>query len=150
MCDKIVQAETALALKVLPRSLRWIPWVMSAVLGYFIFDIAGDQQGAVAALWAPLCMLSIPVLAKLWHDRQSIAAACLRVTKKKKNQDMQQDQDSTSNSATSNVTFGVTADIEMISTNPILLTMEAGNNIRNDASDIESSSNSRSNDSDRQ
>ena len=134
MCDKIVQAETALALKVLPRSLRWIPWVMSAVLGYFIFDIAGDQQGVVNALWAPLCMVSIPVLAKLWRDWRSIVASCLRVTKKKKSQNMQQDQDSTSKSVTSNVTFGVTIDIEMNSINPILLNKEAANNYRIDSS----------------
>ena len=65
-----MQRETDVAMSVLPHALRWIPWVMSMTVAMFLFDTLGDQQGAVAALWAPLCMLSTPILAKLWQRLQ--------------------------------------------------------------------------------
>ena len=112
----MVQAETALALQVLPRSLRWLPWLMSAVLAYFEFDTLGDQQGAVRALWAPLCMLSIPLLAKLWHDRRRGGGTCARLVQQQK-----EGRQCAQQGSEFHATFGVTTDIKFVTSNPIVV-----------------------------
>ena len=143
ICVEIVQMETALALKVLPHALRWIPWLMSAVLGYFEFDTLGDQQGVLRALWAPLCMLSIPLLAKLWHDRRRGGAACARLATQQRQGG--QGKQGAQQGSESHATFGVTADMEFVTINPIVRRKEAVEEAavespRGDVSGVESSS----------
>ena len=67
MCSTIIENEREVALKILHRSLQWLAWLMSLVYAFFLYDILGDQVGTKHCLWAPILMLSVPIMATLWR-----------------------------------------------------------------------------------